>query len=383
MKRLAIAGATVVSFALLAGCATTNGSSSPSDGSKLPGGAVPSNQIRLAAVEPDDGTKPVTDFIASAKQSLDIVMYEFDPTVTDITAAIKAAQARGVTVRVLLSRQIFPVGLNNHNVKDRKTLLKMGIDTQLSNPAFSYSHQKSYLIDSGTPAAKILITDFNIGPAYLSFSPDPIDGDPHELGTRGLAVIDSDPRDVAEAAAVFEADWPPYSEWPPYVQPNLVWAPGDPEYVPTGNSITALRSLILAAQGRIDLYVQALAYPSILFDPLLTKAKAGVKIRIIGNDGGINTDAAKQLQAAGVDIVRNPHLATNKNDYLYIHSKTIVTDSGTAGQVAFVGSENPFLDQSLQSERELGVLVTDSHSISEITKVFDTDFARSKPYFAK
>ena len=375
--------AAAVALCVLAACATTNGSSNPSDVSKLPGGAVPSSQIRLAAVEPDDGTKPVTDFIASAKQSLDIVMYEFDPTVTDITGAIKAAQARGVTVRVLLSRQIFPVGLNNHNVKDRKTLLRMGINTQLSNPAFSYSHQKSYLIDAGTPQAKILITDFNIGPAYLTFSPDPVDGDPHELGTRGLAVIDSDPKDVAEAAAVFEADWPPYSDWPPYVQPNLVWAPGDPQYVPTGNSITALRSLILTAQQRIDLYVQALAYPSMLFDPLLTKAKAGVRIRIIGNIGGINTEAAQQLQAAGVEIVRNPHLADNKNDYLYIHSKTIVTDYGTAGQVAFVGSENPFLDQSLQSERELGALVTDTESISTIMKVFDTDFARSKPYFAK
>ncbi len=367
----------------IAGCSSTSGDSNPGDSPPLPGGAVASSRITLAAIEPDDGTTPVTNFIDSAQKSLEIVMYEFDPAVTAITGAIQRAQKRGVTARVLLSRQIFPDGLNNHNVKDRQTLQGIGINTELSRPDFSYSHQKSYLIDAGTTNAKILITDFNIGPDYFAFISDPAGKNPNERGTRGLAVIDTDPKDLAEAAAVFEADWPPYEAWPPYVQPNLVWAPGDPQYVPTGNSITSLTSMITNANERIDLYVQALANPSILYDPLLQRAKAGVKVRIIGNEGGINTTSAQELIAAGAEVVRNPHLADRPQDFLYIHSKTIITDYGTPRQVAFVGSENPFLDQSIQSERELGALVTDQGSLDRIMNVFDTDMTRSKPYFQK
>lgn len=368
--------AVVLAATVLTACSTSSEQSSPG----LPGGAVPSDQITLAAIEPDDGTAPVTEFIGSAKKSLDIVMYEFDPTVTAITSAIKAAQARGVIVRVLLSRQIFPDGLNNHNKRDRKTLLGMGIDTQLSRPHFSYSHQKSYLIDAGTPQARALITDFNIGPAYTAFVEAPVYGTPTELGTRGLAVLNTDPKDLAEIAAVFEADWPPYKKWPAYDRPNLIWAPGDPEYVPTGNSITALTALIRDARVSIDLYVQAMQYPSILFQPLLEQAQAGIQVRIVGNLGGIDDNAAAQLTAAGAKIVYGPRLKQDPKAHLYVHSKTIVADHNTDRAVAFVGSENPFLDQSLQSERELGAFVTDRKSLEGILEVFNSDFSRSTPY---
>jgi phosphatidylserine/phosphatidylglycerophosphate/cardiolipin synthase-like enzyme len=87
-----------------------------------------------------------------------------------------------------------------------------------------------------------------------------------------------------------------------------------------------------------------------------------------------------QLRAAGADIVANPRLAGSSTEYLYIHTKTIIGDAGTSNQVVFLGSENPFLDQSLQTERELGVLMTDTTSVKKVVDLFNTDFGRAVQY---
>jgi cardiolipin synthase A/B len=195
-----------------------------------------------------------------------------------------------------------------------------------------------------------------------------------------MAALVADPADVANIAETFDADWPPYKTWPASNRSNLVWAPGDPTYKPTGNAIAAIQSVIGGARQTLDVYAQALAYPSIMFQPLLDRARAGVKVRIVGNVGGINDDAAAQLRAAGAQIVAGPTLENDPSKFLYVHTKTILADAGTSNQVAFVGSENPFLDQSIQSERELGVLMTDPKSLSKVAGVFNSDFSRSKQY---
>lgn len=338
------------------------------------------SSITLAAIEPNDGPGPVIDFINGANKSVDVAMYEFYPTYKPVVDALLRAKKRGVAVRILLSRQIFGEPANNHNLKDRQTLLKLGLDTQLSRPEFSYSHEKTFIRDAGTAAARAMVADFNIKVDYFAYVPDPDEPFPGEMGTRGMAALVTDAADVANIAATFNADWPPYKAWPTSTRPNLVWAPGDPNYQPTGNAIAAIKSVITGAQKTLDVYAQALAYPSIMFQPLLDRAKAGVKVRIIGNVGGINDQAAAQLREAGAQIVAGPRLEQDSSKFLYVHTKTIVADAGTANQVAFLGSENPFLDQSIQSERELGVLLTDPTSISKVMDVFNGDFNRATQY---
>ena len=57
-------------------------------------------------VEPDAGYGPVLDFIGNATSTLDYWIYKLaDPT---LQAALAAAAARGVKVRVILSWQTFP-----------------------------------------------------------------------------------------------------------------------------------------------------------------------------------------------------------------------------------------------------------------------------------
>jgi hypothetical protein len=56
-----------------------------------------------------------------------------------------------------------------------------------------------------------------------------------------------------------------------------------------------------------------------------------------------------------------------------------VVDAGQADAIAYVGSINPFLDESIDTERELGVLLTDPTSIERITLIFNRDFASGNP----
>lgn len=337
--------------------------------------------ITLQSIQPDDGIDAVTGFIDQARRTIDIGVYQMDPSYSPLIAALTRAKDRGVRVRILLSGTIYPPGSTNDNPRDVEILREQGFEAALSRPEFSFSHWKVIVIDAGTREAKALICDFNLEAGYFGLDPQyPDEGD-----TRGMAVLDTDPADVAMIARTFDADWPPYTPWPANDRPNLVWSPSDSTcdssscssaypLEPTGNSRDVMLSLIGNARESLDIYVQALAEPSQLLQPLLDAANRGVRVRIVGNDGGINTDAMAKLKDAGAEIVINPTDPGGDGRVMYIHTKTIVADAGTPEEIAYVGSINPFLDESIDTELELGVLLTHRTSIERIVLVFDRDF---------
>jgi phosphatidylserine/phosphatidylglycerophosphate/cardiolipin synthase-like enzyme len=337
--------------------------------------------ITLESIQPDDGIDAVTRFIDEATKSVDIAVYQMDPGYSPLIEALTRAKERGVRVRILLSGTIYPPGSTNDNPRDVEILREQGFEAALSRPEFSFSHWKVLIIDAGTSGAQALICDFNLEAGYFGIDPQyPDEGD-----TRGMAVLDRDPADVAMIARTFDADWPPYKPWPANARPNLVWSPSDSTcdstscasaypLEPVGNSRDVMLSLIGNAQESLDIYAQALAEPSQLLTPLLDAANRGVKVRIIGNDGGINTDALTKLKDAGAEIVTSPTDPGGDGKVMYIHTKTIVVDAGQPDAIAYVGSINPFLDESIDTERELGVLLTDPTSIERIMLIFDRDF---------
>ncbi|MFM9048986.1 MAG: phospholipase D-like domain-containing protein [Actinomycetota bacterium] len=342
--------------------------------------------ITLESIQPDDGVGAVVEIINSAQKSIDIAVYQMDPAYDPIVGALLAAQDRGVAVRILLSGTIYPPTSPNDNPQQAQQLRDMGLDAQLSRPEFSFSHWKVLIIDAGTPDARALICDFNLEAGYFGIDPNY----PTEGVTRGMAVLNSDPADVDMIARTFDADWPPYKPWPANDRPNLVWSPSDSvcdsssctksyPLEPTGNSRDVMLSLFGNAKDSIDIYVQALADPSELLDPLLDALNRGVKVRIVGNEGGINQDSLNRLKEAGAQIVQNPTDPSGDGKVMYIHTKTIVVDAGKPDAIAYVGSVNPFLDESLQTERELGVLLTDPSSIGRIMVVYERDFASGTP----
>jgi phosphatidylserine/phosphatidylglycerophosphate/cardiolipin synthase-like enzyme len=337
--------------------------------------------IKLESIQPEDGIDAVTRFIDEATKSVDIAVYQMDPGYSPLIEALTQAKERGVRVRILLSGTIYPPGSTNDNPRDVEILRAQGFEAALSRPEFSFSHWKVLVIDAGTVGAQALICDFNLEAGYFGIDPQY----PNEGDTRGMAVLDTDPADVDMIARTFDADWPPYKPWPANDRPNLVWSPSDSTcdstscasaypLEPVGNSRDVMLSLIGNAQVSLDIYAQALAEPSQLLTPLLDAANRGVRVRIIGNDGGINTDALSKLKDAGAEIVINPTDPGRDGKVMYIHTKTIVVDAGQPDAIAYVGSINPFLDESIDTERELGVLLTDPTSIERIMLIFDRDF---------
>jgi phosphatidylserine/phosphatidylglycerophosphate/cardiolipin synthase-like enzyme len=102
-----------------------------------------------------------------------------------------------------------------------------------------------------------------------------------------------------------------------------------------------------------------------------------VKVRIVANSSGQSPETVKQLRDAGVDIVFDPTNTIDPSATMFVHAKTVVADGGRPEARAFVGSQNQFLNESLEAILELGTLVTDSSSVATIQQTFDTDFTRS------
>ena len=370
---------------LLAGCASST-TAEPTASSVVPLALERTDKIVLAQIQPDDGVEAVTGFIDGARKSLDIAIYQIDPDYAPLMTALRSAKARGVKIRILMSGTIYPPSADNANPGLADQLRLEGFDAQLSRPEFSFSHWKTLIRDAGTVEAAALICDFNLGAGYFGIDPE----FPTEGATRGMAVLDTDQADVDFIASTFAADWPPYAPWPANTRPNLVWSPSDTtcdsasctgEYPlePAGNSRDAMIALIQGSRETLDVYVQALAKPSVLLQPLIDAAMRGVRLRILGNEGGINTDALAELESAGAVIHQNPTDPDGDGRVMYIHTKTVISDAALPDAVAYVGSINPFLDESLQTERELGVFVTNRASIDTIRGVFDRDFDSGSP----
>lgn len=338
------------------------------------------SQVTLATMQPDDGVGPVVEFIESATRTLDIAVYQFEPSYDVLVEALQAAQNRGVRVRILLSGTIYPPSSTNGNPAAAAQLRALGLDVELSRPEFSFSHWKVLVADGASTDGRALICDFNLGPGYFGIDPAyPTEGD-----TRGMAVLDTDPVDVSMIQRTFDADWPPFASWPPNDSARLIWSPSDdtcdspscttPAVLePVGNSRDRLTALLNSATSTVDIYVQAFAYPSELLQPVLDACARGVRVRVVGNEGGINDEVLRSLADCGAEVVWNPIDPTGDGRVMYIHSKTIIVDSGLPTGVAYVGSVNPFLDESVQTERELGVLVTDPASIRRILQAFEAD----------
>ena len=110
-------------------------------------------------------------------------------------------------------------------------------------------------------------------------------------------------------------------------------------------------------------------------DPGIEQALAnaeqhGVKVQVIlpspsGSGSSSNSNGIATIKQGGVQVREDPRL--------YMHAKIIVVD----GQKAFVGSEN-ISTQSLDQNRELGILVSDASVMHTLEQTFQQDWGDSQ-----
>lgn len=305
-------------------------------------------------VEPNDGRTAVLSALGAATTSIDLTIYELsDPA---IVSALLDAQRRKVQVRVLYNWYSFPSDVQQAEIVPTiERLTKGGVACKPAPPVFEVTHEKAFVVDGESA----LVLTFNLASEYFGT-------------TRDFGIQTTVPGEVAEVAAVFEADWNDRPIIPSV--PTLVWSPV--------NSRAKLTELISSAGQTLDVYCEEIDDPGTL-GALAAAAKRGVRVRLIAavltanGTSNANTQGLTYLNASGVDAVSKsfPISTPTGPAQLYIHAKAIVADYGCGAAQAYVGSEN-LSCVSLDDNRECGIFVNEPVILDRLEATFSSDWAQ-------
>jgi hypothetical protein len=320
MRRVALAVVAVI-LAAVGGLATSRPAHAASDFSLL--------------ILPDQGESAIYSFVNSATSSIDVTIYELNDTTleNDLVSREKA----GVDVRVILDQ-----AQKTYNTAAYNLLTAGGVGVTYSSTAFTYTHQKTITVNNDDS----YISTGNFDTTYYATS-------------RDYGVFDTDPNDVAAIVAVFNADYAKTSITPSDGD-DLVWSPTD--------SQTRLLALINGAQHSLDIEQEEFSDTAIV-NAIVAAEDRGVTVRVVVEDPSSYTSELNEVTAAGGKVT-----GYSSSTGFYIHAKAIVADYGTSTAKVFVGSEN-FSDNSLNDNRELGLITTDSGVLSGVESTFNGDFS--------
>jgi cardiolipin synthase A/B len=290
--------------------------------------------------EPDQGLTPIYQMLTSAARTIDMTMYELEDTQAEWL--LVEAAGRGVAVRVILDQNLE----QRSNQAAYDYLQQRGVHVVWAEKKYAATHQKTIVTDGQIAA----IMTLNLTSRYYS-------------NTRDFAVLDSDAHDIAAIEAVFNADFAG-AAISPSVGDGLVWSPGE--------SNTALLDLIGAAKSSLRIESEEMSDAAVV-SALVKAARAGVHVQVtMTYDSAYAANFAK-LAAAGASVSTYAAGAT-----FYIHAKVVLADYGEPGAAAFVGSEN-FSVASLESNRELGILLNDPAILMSLNDTLAQDFSGATP----
>lgn len=289
-------------------------------------------------VEPQAGESPILQAIRSAQTSVWVEVYLL--TDYNVIYALEDDAQRGVDVRVLLDTDPYGVGTTT----PQETLQKLqaaGVKARGANPAFHYTHEKALIVDNAT----LYLLTANLSKSGL--------GGSSYADNREYGVIDTGAADVREAAAIFQADWARTT--PTLSDPNLVVSPV--------NARQRLLAFIAGAHSTLVVEDEEM-YDTQIESALIAAAKRGVDVEVVlpMPSGSGSGSGVASLLSGGVHV----RFITN----VYMHAKMMVAD----GRLGFVGSEN-FSANSLDDNRELGILIADQSAIATLTHTFQQDWS--------
>lgn len=286
-------------------------------------------------VQPQAGQAPLVDEIARAKKEILVEVYLLSDE--KVLSALEAAASRGVIVKVMMEQH--PFGGGNINQHTAQLLKNTRVQVKWTNPQFALTHEKTMTIDG----QETFILNQNLTTAAFEKN-------------REYDVIDTNPADVAEVKAIFEADWERKSHQ--HTSSHLLVSPI--------NSRATLEMLIQGATKTIDIEMEVIDDTEI--EKLLDDKAKNTQVRIIIPDFvkvPSNAAAARRLQLAGIQV------RTLKNPYL--HAKLVMIDQ----HKAYIGSIN-FTTQSMDKNREVGIIISESKSLTDLAINFDNDWMMSE-----
>src|SRR6202522_4437910 len=286
---------------------------------------------------PDQGENAIYNFVNSATSSIDMTIYELNDVTleNDLVSREKA----GVDVRVILDQ-----AQKSYNTAAYNLLTAGGVGVVWSSTAFTYTHQKTITVNSD----ESYISTGNFDNTYYATS-------------RDFGVFDTDANDVAAIVAVFNADYA-HTSITPSDGDDLVWSPTD--------SQTRLLALINGATISLDIEAEEFSDTAAV-NAIVADENRGVTVRVVIEDPSEYSSELNEITAAGGKVT-----GYSSSTGFYIHAKTVIADYGYSTAKAFVGSEN-FSSGSLNDNRELGMITTDSGVVTGLETTFAADFSGS------
>lgn len=339
--RISVAGialSAVLLATVVSGCAGAQPAAAPVT-------PEPTKPVLALVVEPQAGYQPVYDFIAGAKTSLDMTMYQLQDTKAQ--DALKAAAKRGVKVRVLLDSDPSGGGSTTMNQAAYSDLSTSSVEVRWAWPGTLW-HQKSITRD-GTAAA---IMTCNLYAPYYPF-------------VRDFVVMTDDRATVAGMDATFDKDWqatssPPTSGVAPSGS-DLVWSPG---------AQTPLVDLIDSARPGTTIWAEDEQLDSQpIQQALVSAARRGVTVNFLMTYSSDWASGLAALSEGGVHVrVYQP------NASIYIHAKSLTVNDDTA----YEGSAN-FTTAMTDQNRNVGIITNDPGVVRGIRSTIASDFAGAAP----
>lgn len=272
-------------------------------------------------IQPQDGIAELLSAIKKAKKTIAIVIFRFDRA--EIEAALTAAVRRGVSVSALIAYA--NRGGEKQLRKLEMRLLDAGVTVSRTADHLARYHDKLMIVDRRV----LYVLSFNFTHLDIDHS-------------RAFGIVTRKTKLVQEAMNLFEAD----SERKPYK------AGLDTFIVSPVNARKQLAALIHKAQKELLIYDPNIADTE-MAKALANRAKAGVKIRIIG--------AMSR---------KNQHIDVRHLTGLRLHTRAIIRDR----REAFVGSQS-LRKAELDQRREVGVIVRGSKTLSRLVDTFEADWS--------
>ncbi len=271
-------------------------------------------------IQPGDGVAPLVEAINGAKSRVEIAIFRFDRG--EIEKALANAASRGVFVHALIAYTNRGGERNLRKLEMR--LLEAGITVARTADDLIRYHDKYLIIDR----RELFLLSFNF--TYLDID-----------HSRSFGLVTTNPRLVAEAVKLFEAD----TKRQPYV-------PGLPAFVVSPlNARKQLAAFLKGAKKELLIYDPEISDPAML-RLMAARAQAGVNIKVIG-----------RVSRGGSG------LAVRKLASMRLHTRTIIRD----GSQAFIGSQS-LREMELGSRREVGIIFRDKKIVNTLAKIFQDDW---------
>ena len=286
---------------------------------------------------PDQGENAIYNFVDSATSSINVTIYELNDTTLEND--LVAREAAGVDVRVILDQ-----AQKSYNQAAYNTLTAGGVGVVWSSTAFTYTHQKTITVNDD----ESYISTGNFDTTYYATS-------------RDYGVFDTDANDVSAIVAVFNDDYT-HTSITPSDGDDLVWSPTD--------SQTRILSLINGATTSLDIEQEEFSDSDVI-SAIVAAENRGVTVRVVLEDPSDYSSEVSEVENAGGKVT-----GYSSSTGFYIHAKAIIADYGTSDQKAFAGSEN-LTSNSLNDNRELGLITSDSGIVDGLESTFDADFTGS------